>query len=240
MEPSNDFMLVPELTIEKILRTALNFIRTDYQNQILQYNDEKLSYLYYLTENVGVERMVVFNEAKKIFLIDDPLDPKRININLGWPQTIKSALNATIIHAGEQYAQNALGVDESPDIYREFVYDSSEQDRDETNAWRRTYSRRYSTTYRIIVTGNNTNEVMLLYKIFKSLLISFEGTSHLSRMGFENVKITGADMEIKSDIIKHKWAKAINLSFEYEYRVPDTNRLNYWNGLIFNGIIIED
>lgn len=239
MEPNNNFMLVPELTIEKILKTALNFIRTDYNNQVSQYNDEKLSYLYYLTENVGVERMVVFNEAKKIFLIDDPYDPKRININLGWPQTIKSALNVTITQAGEQYAQNAISVDESPDIMEEFVYDANDSNNDETNAWRRTYGRRYSATYRIIVTGDNTNEVLMLYKIFKSLFISFDGTGHLNYMGFENVKITGQDIEIKSDIIKNRWAKALNLSFEYEYRVPDTNRLNYWNGIIFNGILLE-
>lgn len=239
-EPKNNFILVPELVIEKILRTALKFIRTDYASQVSQYNDERLSYLYYLTESVGVERMVIFNEAKKIFLVDDPFDPKRININLGWPQTIKSSLNVIITHVGEQYAQNTLGVGENSQVFPEYVYDIGENDKSETNAWRKSYTRRYTATYRIILTGDNTNEVMLLYKIFKSLLISLDGTGHLSYAGFQNVKITGQDMEIRSEIIKNRWAKALNLSFEYEFSVPDTNRMNYWNALLFKGIILEE
>lgn len=235
---NNEFMLVPEMALYNILSTAVKFIRSDYEKQITDTGNEENSYLFYLCSLINLQRVNVFNEAKEIFLINDPDNPKRININLGWPQTIKEATNVTIIHPGEQYASvNALGVDESPEIFEEYVF--AEGETGETNAWRNSYGRRYNTTYRIIITGDNTNEIMIAYNIFKSILISFDGTGHLNYMGFQNVKISGQDMEIKSELTKLKWAKALNIQFEYEFRVPDTNRLNYWNGLIFKGILLE-
>ena len=227
---SNEFIMIPEIAIEKIISTAINFIRKDYKKNIDEYNDEKLSYLYYLSNLVFIERVNIFEEAKKIFLIHDEKDPKKININFGFPQTIKGAVNITITHSGEQYGMNALGVDESPQIYEEFI-----EDKDESDNWRKTYGRRYNSTYQIIITGDNTNETLIVYNILKSVLISFEGTSHLSALGFENAKITGQDMMIKSDVTKKKYAKNITFNFEYEFRVPDVNRLQYWNNLIFKG-----
>lgn len=230
--PSNNFILVPEIAIEKILSNSISFIRSDYQNSVDELKDEKLSYLYHLTSTIHIERLDVFKEAKKLFLISDDRDAKRIQINLGWPRTISEAVNITITHAGEQYAQNALGVDQGPDIYEEYVGET-----EESNAWRNTYGRRYSATYQLIITGDNTNETLIVYNILKSLLISFEGTSHLSAIGFQNVRILGQDMVIKSDIVKNKYAKNLSFSFEYEFRVPDTNRMAYWNSLIFKGFL---
>lgn len=235
---NNEFMLVPDVALFSILTTALDFIKSDYNYQVTNFQDEKLSYLYYLTNSINMQRVDVFKEAKSIFLNDDPTSKKRITINLGWPQTIKEGTNVTITHPGEQYSQNALGVDESPYVYEEFVYSESTnpEDKEITNNYRYSYGRRYQTNYKLIITGLSTNEILIVYNIFKSILISFDGTGHLNYMGFQNVKITGQDMEIRSDIIKNKWAKSINITFEYEFRVPDTNRLNYWNGIIFNGI----
>ena len=231
---SNDFIMIPEIAIEKIISTAVNFIRKDYKDNVEQHGDEKLSYLYYLTSLVFVERVDVFKEAKKIFLIEDEKDPKKININLGFPQTIKGAVNITITHSGEQYGTNALGVDQSPYIYEEFVNDTEVSDH-----WRNDFGRRYNSTYQIIITGDNTNETLITYNILKAAIISFEGTAHLSSLGFDNVRITGQDMIIKTDVTKKKYAKNITLNFEYEFRVPDVNRLTYWNNLIFKGLAKE-
>lgn len=224
---SNDFILIPEIAIEKMLSTSLRVIRDDFEDS----DDEKETLLYFLTKDVNIQRVNVFNEAKKIFLITNDNDPKRITINLGYPKIVTSSVNLSIIQSAEQYAMNALSVDQSSDYFDEYISDNVR--------YRNTYGRRYSATYQIIITGDNTNEVLITYNIFKSLLISFDGTSHLNALGFENVKITGQDMNLKSDIFPNKYAKNLTFSFEYEFRVPDINRSKYWNNIIFKGIIID-
>lgn len=232
---NNEFMLIPDAAIFTLLTTAFDFLRKDFENQI----DEKQSYLYYLTNNISMQRVDVFKESKSIFLNNDPTSRERLTVNLGWPQTMREGVNVTITNPGEQYAQNVLSVDESPYIVEEFIYNNNDPE-NETNHYRHSYGRRYQANFKIIITGLGTNEILVVYNVIKSILISFDGTGHLNYMGFQNVKISGQDMEIRSDIVKHKWAKSLNLTFDYEFKVPDTNRLNYWNGIMFNGIIKDE
>lgn len=239
LQPKNQFILIPEFSILRILENSIKFIREDLKKQIDEYNNEELSWLWYLTQNVGIQRLEIFKQAKKLFLIDDPEDPKRLNITLGYPQELKGATAICIVHAGEQLAQNALSVDQSPYEFPEFVYDSNEIENTETNAWRNTYGRRYASTYQILITGDNTNEVIVIYNILKSMFITFMGQSQLSLAGFENAQVFGNDLQLRGDMSKNMFAKALNFKFEYEFRVPDTNRQNYINAIIFKEIILD-
>lgn len=243
MEVHNNFISVPEYTIEKILNQIVKFIRKDYATQMAEYNDEKLTWLYLLTHNIGYQRLNMFSEAKKIFLTDptDEEDGKRIRIYLSFPQKIESGVAVCISHSGEQHGQNVLSVSEDHDE-QEYVYeDEPEEDEErEANAWRKSYSRRYSTTYNIIITGDNTNETLITYLIFKAALVSLEGTSHLDVFGFTNLKISSKDMQIKSEISKIMFAKTLDLNFEYEFRVPDVTRQKFMNAAIFKGIMKDE
>ncbi len=230
--PFNNFILVPELVIEKVITQALIFLRKDYKQQVDEHNNEELSYLYLLTNGVGVQRLELFKQAKKIFLAEAD-DPKRINVYLQFPQKIEGACAICITHSGEQHGQNTLSVGEDPEELEEIVND------DAPSEWRRIYSRRYSATYNIICTGDNTNEAIILYTVLKALFISMEGTQHWDAMGFKNIKMGGADLQIKQDVTKPLYAKTISFNFEYEFRVPDVRRQKYMNGAIFNGILKE-
>ena len=236
-QPLNNFIIIPDFALENLLTTAIKFLKKDYDEQVTKY--EKLSYLYLLTHGVGIQRLNLFEEAKAIFFNTDKNSDKKVSVTLGWPETLKSSLNIIITHVGEDYAQNALGVDQGTEIYEEHVPTSIDSD-GEPNNWRTTYARRYKANYRIIITGDNTNETIVMYHVIKSLLIAFEGTSHLAAMGFQNPQITGNDIEIKTDIIKHKFAKSIRFSFEYPFRTPDVNRVQYWNALVFKGIMTPE
>lgn len=234
LQPKNQFILIPEFSILKILENSIKFIREDLQKQIDEFNDEELSWLWYLTQGVGVQRLEIFKQAKKLFLIDDPEDPKRLNITLGYPQELKGATAICIVHAGEQSAQNALSTDESPYKFEEYVVDKNESD-----AWRNTYGRRYTSTYQIMITGDSTNEVIIVYNILKSMFITFMGSAQLSMAGFENAQVTGNDLQLRGDMSKNMFAKALNFKFEYEFRVPDTERQQYINSVIFKEIILD-
>lgn len=236
--PSNDFIIIPDLALEKLISSAIKFLKIDYDTQVTENGDEKTSYLYYLTHNVGVQRISFFEEAKDIFFNTDPKSNKKVSISLGWPETIKHASNVIITHVGEDYADNALGVDQGVNIYEEYVpenYTPSE----ETNAWRETYARRYRANFRIIITGDNTNETLIIYHILKSILISFEGTQHLQYIGFQNCKIEGGDIEIRAENIPNRFAKSIKFSFDYTFRTPSIHRSKYWNNLVFQERVLE-
>lgn len=240
MEVHNDYILVPEFTIEKILQQIVKYIRKDYNDQMADHGQEELTYLYLLTHNIGYQRLNMFTQAKKIFLTDptDQDDNKRIRIYLSFPQKIESSVAVCVSHSGEQHGQNVLSVDE--DHYeRENVYEPADPDA-EPNYWRKSYSRRYNTTYNIIITGDNTNETLITFLIFKAVLISLEGTGHLNAFGFQNLKISSNDMQIKSEVAKILWAKTLNLSFEYEFRVPDVERQIFINGAIFMGVMKDE
>jgi hypothetical protein len=239
--PFNDFILVPEFIIKAVITQALFYINADYNQTITDYNDETKSYLYILTYGLGIERVNVFKQAKSLF-IDVVEEKPRISVYLGYPQLVEGAVSVAIVNSGEVQGVQALGVDEATNRnYHEFDYpiDTPPEDQTESNFWRKTYGKRYNASYQIIVTGANTNETVIVYTIIKALMVSLEGTAHLSTFGFQNVKLNSSDVTLKSETVKNQYAKSITLSFEYEFRVPDVIKQKYVNGLIFKGILLD-
>jgi len=232
VNPFNNLILVPELVIEKVITQALIFLRKDYVDQMAEYNDESKTYLYLLTNGVGVQRVDFFKQAKKIFLAE-PDDPKRINVYLQFPQKIDGSVAICITHSGEQHGENVLSVGESSS----FIEETIPVNDIDVDVYRKTYSRRYNSTYQIICTADNPNEAIILYTILKALFISLEGTSHWNAMGFKNCKIGGGDIQIKAEVTKPLFAKAISFSFGYEFSVPDVRRQEFINGAIFNALL---
>lgn len=236
--------MIPDYTIEKLLNHIIAYIRNDYKEQ----TDEKASYLYFLTNNIGIQRLNLFDQAKTIFLTEKG-DEKRLRVYLQFPQDMKTGVAVCITHSGESHGQNVLGVDQNHFFEDEYIESETEEPSEEENEYpnaielgiskdyRNSYSRRYQTKYNIIITGDNTNESLITFLILKSVLISLEGTSHLSHLGFTNLKISSSDMQIKSDIAKIMFAKTISLEFEYEFKVPSVYRQKTANAIIFNGIM---
>jgi hypothetical protein len=95
MVPLNEYILIPELAIDKIITESLSFLRRDF----IDNTNEKDTFLFQLTNSIGSQRLSFFDQAKVLFLADKT-DPKKINVSLGYPDLVKHAISIAILNAG--------------------------------------------------------------------------------------------------------------------------------------------
>ncbi len=75
------------------------------------------------------------------------------------------------------------------------------------------YTRRFQTTFGIVFTSDNENEVIAMYYLIKALLIALMPSNSLA--GLENVNLSGGDIRLEK-----LFNKVLNFNCQYETSVP--------------------
>lgn len=227
-ELKEQYLVVPEVVIYKTLQSILKFLRKDVENATTTVLQED-SYLYKLCGLMTTAdgRYNYYQQARKVFTpkIDDP---KFLELHMSYNQQLAKPNSICISHSGEaQHGMNGIGLDTN------FHKEDGEfyEDGQRSN----TYTRRFQATYTLYITGDNSNEVVLIYQIIKSLLISF--TQHLTMFGLANLKLGGQDILFKQEAMPKLHTKALTMGFEYDSHSIDIHKDTPIQNIIFQGIM---
>ncbi len=195
-------LIVPEAILLDSLKKGLKLIRDDYN---ANKSDPPTTLLYKILFGNSVQRYDLFEQAKKVFIADEN-DPRHLDINLFFNSKRASIPTIHITLPNEDEKDNALGLS---DGYQKPVFNPG------ATEYNKIFNRRYNATYNIIITSDNTLEVVLLYHFMRSFLISLN--PHLSLAGFNNIKMGGGDLNINSEIVPiNVFVRGIRLNFQYD------------------------
>lgn len=193
---------VPEIIILNTLKKVLKKIRTDYNDNLATPQE---SLLYRILNGNDLQRYKLFDQAVSVICttVDNP---RHIDINLFFnaKKLGPPTLHITLPAEGEK--NNAIG--------QGLGFHEPRYSADGTQ-WNEVYNRRFNSKYNLIITSDNTNEVVLLYHFFRSIIISL--TAHFTLSHIENIKLSGGDIQINTELVPSNiFTRAIGIDFEYD------------------------
>lgn len=216
-------IVIPENILYNALESVIKYIRKD-----LDDNKDNLSntILYQLLgENSNGKPMTMnrwnfFKQAKKIFT-----DENNLTVNFGYNFEVAKIISLHIILPSEQAAESALGQDEGYGI----------EDDSETMY----FTQNFNSNYQIMITSNNSSEVMTVYHILKSMLLMI--VPHLEILGLRLNKFSGNDILFRDEMMPNGiFHKVLNISFNYELKVPQILKRNIVKGIVVDGHLLGD
>jgi len=205
-------MLIPDILLINTLNTALTAVRNDY-NESVQANQLYRSFLYLSFKNLSLGNYVVFDNAKKL-IITTPQDPNHLDVKGNYDKNINNRTFVYVTLGSESDRNNSIGIGIGDNEI--LTFNNTPEDDDE---YKSQFSRRYATTYNLMIGGENKNEVIVLYNLFKSILTVC--INHLSLEGLSNIKLGGQDIRNNNSIPDNLFLRPITISFEYEEVVPE-------------------
>lgn len=214
-------IVIPENVLYNALESVIKYIRKD-----LDDNKDNLSntVLYQLLgENsdgkpMAMNRWNFFKQAKKIFT-----DKNNLTVNFGYNFEVAKIISLHIILPSEQAAESALGQDEGYGI----------EDDSETMY----FTQNFNSNYQIMITSNNSSEVMTVYHILKSMLLMI--VPHLEILGLRLNKFSGNDILFRDEMMPNGiFHKVLNISFNYELKVPQILKRNIIKGIVVDGHLL--
>lgn len=214
-------IIVPEIVLLKCVKNALKYIRKNYADQ----TDKTKSYLHRLLNGVGFERYDYVVQAVEIFITRNEDHPKYLDVDLMFNMERDGAPTIHITLPAEEPAlqNNGMGNDQG---YQEFIIES------ETITT--IFTRRYRAVYSIVITGDNSDEVTLIYHVLKALLVAFTASLHLE--GIEGLQLGGRDLNINNELMpKNLYFKSINANLEYESSTP-----NIFTDPIYQSLTVDE
>lgn len=203
-------LIIPELIIKNNLETILNFLKED---SVDMSSD---SFLKELLEKDEFDRTLEFNrfnyleQARKIFsdsMFDEDGRPK---VYLGYNMSVSKLISLHIILPSEQSDALCIGADEG---YQE--YQASKDKKQFTP----TFTMNADATYQIIVTSENSSEVVLVYHVLRACLVAIN--DGLEFQGFRLPRIGGGDLNVQQEsfVPPNIFHRALSLNFKYEINV---------------------
>lgn len=202
--------LLPEFVLHKTLVSIIEILREDLN---AHENDEQNTILYKILGVDEEKRPLqiniynIFTQAKKIITT-----PNNLSVNFGYNQEVANIISLHILLPSEQ-AQMTIGADEG------YMEERLTDENGKTTAIQQYLTATYDTTYQIMITSNNSAEVLVVYNILKSMLLMLVPQLELS--GLRLPSFSGQDIVMQDDLTPVPlYHKVLNISFKYEHNVP--------------------
>lgn len=216
--------LMPEVVLYNVLTTIVKVLRKDIEDHPSE-ETEKDSLLYRL---MGVDeegaplRLNSFNyfkQARKIISKKDNLQ-----VYFGYNLKALQTLSLCILLPGEE-GRYTIGADEG------YLTD---------NDGREYLTQTYESNYQVMLTSENSQEVITMYNIIKSMLLML--VPQMGVMGIMNPRFGGQDIVMQDDLSSVPlFHKAINISFQYEHNVPSLVEKELAKSFAFNAkMVLEE
>lgn len=219
-------IIMPEVIIYNALESIVKYVRKDLTENK---DNEKASILYRLLgENIDrkpimMNRWDFFKQAKKIFT-----NKNNLSVNFGYNFDVANIIALHIVLPSEQAAESAIGQDEG---YNTIV--------DDEEMITEFFSQNFQSNYQVMITSNNSSEILTVYHVLKSMLLMI--IPHFEIMGLRLCKLSGNDIMFKDDLMPNgMFHKVLNISFNYELKVPQMLRKDIIKGLAFDGHLLEN
>jgi hypothetical protein len=216
---------MPEVIIYNALESVIKYVRRNLSEK----ENESDTVLYRLLgedcdgNKIRMNRWNFFEQAKKIFT-----DKQNLSVNFGYNFEVAKIISLHIILPSEEAAESAIGQDEG--------YIEEEDSNGNIIPY---FTQNFHSNYQIMITSNNSSEVLTVYHILKSLLLMI--FPHLEIMGLRLNKLSGNDVLFKDDMMPNGiFHKVLNLNFNYELRVPQNIASEVIKNIHFFGEPLDD
>lgn len=217
-------IIMPEVVIYNALESIIRYVRKDLNDK----KNEQETILYKLVgQNIdgkefNMNRWNFFKQAKKIFT-----DEQNLSVNFGFNFEVAKIVSIHIVLPSEEAAESAIGQDEG---YGTII--------DENGELQKFFTQNFRSNYQIIITSNNSSEILTVYHILKAMLLMI--FPHFEIMGLRLNKLSGSDLMFKDDLMPNGYYnKVINLSFNYELKVPQIMQREIIRGVVIDGHLIN-
>jgi hypothetical protein len=203
---------IPEITICSTLNNLLEGFRKNYRDSVTA-GQESRSMIYLLFNGLTLGKYSYYENLKKI-LITTEQDPRHLEVKLAFDSGAVKYPQVYISLPSETDRNNSMGIGQGDQDELTFENQSG------LDEYRMQFSRRWATTYNLVVLSDNSSEVIILYHLFKAFMIL--ATTHFVQSGIENLRIGGNDLSIRDGRIPDKlFLKSITMNFEYEQKIPE-------------------
>ena len=205
-------MIVPELAIYRYFGYILEWVKTDLTTAATDGD----TWLYKLFENGGLQlqNFNYFQEAKELF-IRDKGHPKRLELRFFFDRERASLPTIHLNLPNEGEALQGLGTGSG--VFGPLTFGAPTITHTQD-----VLRKSYQTSYNFIITGQTSFEVLTIYHTLKALTSITKEI--LQCYGFYNIQISGADLNLLSDIVPETtFFRALNFSGYYDTQVPAIN-----------------
>ena len=197
-------MIIPEVILRKIIESLLQYVKNDY----LSATDKTKTLLYHYFNNNIDEKREYFEQAVNLFTREHN-NPRRIEVRTAFDAERARIPTVHITIPSENQTNNVLSNDES-DSQTLFELQTTKSP---------AYRKSFQSTFQIVITSDNSSEVLLMYHLIRAGLISVLDTLSLS--GLQNAQLSGQELRINSDLVPENiFMRSIGISFFYEVEVP--------------------
>lgn len=205
-------MLLPDVIITNSLNMALSIVRDDY-NSYVEAGHEERSMLYLLFNSSSIGRYDMYENAKSI-IITTPESPKHLSVVVGYQAEHGKIPQIFVTLPSENEKNNSIGIGVEDDNNLFFAG----EEEDEADQYREQFSRRFNTTYHVVVMTENRNEMIILYNLMKALVITL--IEHFAESGISNLHLGGQDINLMAPVPDKIFRRAVTMTFEYEQLIP--------------------
>ncbi len=218
-------LIMPEVLLYDTLNGIMKLIKEDWVNNPKE--ETMLSHFFNKDENERLIKWETFNfftQAEELFI------NQSVQVFLGYNMEVAKTGCIHILLPSETGNPLNIGADEGandPEISTDDMANEYYQGR---------YTKRFNATYQLMITSENTFEVILIYNFLKACFISLN--AHLELAGIRDIKIGGADVNLdSSQIPTHIFHRAFTVSFWYDVSVPSIFRKRLIKTFASTGII---
>lgn len=222
-------MTVPEFVLKKTLTSALNFVRQDYAAAVTA-GDTTKSWLYRVCENQSFELYNFFTQAVQI-VCSDTDDPRYLEVQLMFNAERQSPPSIHITLPAEQTMPNGNGLGQDEDYFENQFVTDADPDNHVMASVDPILTRRYSAIYNVVVTSDNSNEIIFLHHFIKALLTAC--VPHLHFYNLQNIALGGQDIQPYNEATSNNlYMRAVQVSLQYDTSVPAIPLQQVPNGLV--------
>lgn len=207
-------LIVPDVIIANTINLILDALRNDYNASVTNGQVER-SMLSLLFDDLSLGKYIVLDNIVNL-IVTTPENPRHIIAQLSYPSNVtQNTPSIYITLPGENERNNSVSIGEGD--YPEYTFDNTPDGL--ADEYRKQFSRRFQTTYQIIIVSENKNEVVVLYNLLQCMIIA--SMNHFMLSGLENPSIGGQDVSLNNTITGGLFFRAITLNFEYEKVTPE-------------------
>lgn len=209
--------MIPEILIKKIIDSCLSGVREDFRKNP---NPDR-TLLYSIFGDDKYDKFSFFNQAKELLITRGVQDKRTVETRLAFDKDRVSLPTFHITVTGSDPVDNSVGFD--PEI-----------EKADTGEVYLSYARRYRKRLSIIITSENSFEVILLSTFLQSMLISLADLFDV--MDLSNMSFSEKDMNLMNQQTPQGvFVRSVDISFDYEVRVKIGQDIVYGiNKLVIN------
>ena len=220
---SEALLKIPELQLYSTIDALIQNVRNDFNSA----TDVTQTYLYQIFGSIPDYGHYNFFKEAQATLITTEDDDRHLVVRMMFDPERAGIPTIHINMPEETSGANGIGVDQG---YRSALFNQAEGTYTEVN------TRRFDSTYNIIVTSDSNFQVIVLYNLLKALLTAV--FDHLSLLGLENPILGGQDLQIYGEIVPTNiFMRALTLSVQNEISTPKLFSKKQVKDLIFCGEI---